>query len=438
MIHAVIFANREQGNQLYERTQDFPGGAADRIREICLRHGVPDSLGNTDPVLRYQPLDGRFLLTVIFRMPAGSAVYDQESRAHVVCVNFLMDAPEADRFFRIPFHQVAPAVVQTSRELLEFQGRTISRNVCGSFLRLAAEDAMPCRGKTPLAILMMGACHSLEIRQTKQLYLQSSHPAAEELHNLLRILPPPLRKQLSFHTGCVSAAECQELGVCYCHDGTLSGILASDFKGGSRTTKYWYFADGSNQGSRIDDQNRMFVNRLIQIPEAIPMYDLLRDAVTDWDTYRELSLLVSGRPKLAQVLELLPEENVLRIIRSGKAGELQLAQLAKAAGAGSPIRKAAKAARKGAAVNPDSRRNDSHISAANVFHSVKRLLQQNRGRLMLILCLLDAVLNYPAVANGTGDDLVREILCFAGFIGTGFFMSAILPSTGTTDPDGEA
>lgn len=430
MIHAVIFANRKHGNQLYDRTPNFPADAAAKIYELCISQSIPDALNDASPVLRYQPLDSHFLLSVIHRMPRGNAF---EARAHVICVNFLMDAAEADRFFRIPFLQAADAVKDTAQKLLELQTDVLPRSTCGEFLRLSPAEAMPCRGKTPLAILMMGACHSLERKRTKQLYLQSGCSAEEELNNLLRVLPPPLRKQLSFHTGCVSARECRNLGICYCHERFLRNIVASDFEGGPRAAKYWYFADESGQESKLDEQNRTLVNRLIQIPERLPLYDLLRDAITDWDVYRELSLLVSDHPKLEMVLQQLPEEEVLRVIRSGSADELQLVQLAKAAGAGSAIRKAAKAAR--SSTPQTAPQSAPRASVTGLLRSTKRLLHQNRQRIMLLLSLSVAVLNYGAVSNGIGDELVRELLCFAGIACSGFFIRSLWTPETQPDPD---
>ena len=343
MIHAIVFANRERGNQLYERTPEFPDDAASDILELCNSLRTSGSVCETAPVLRYQPLGKYYLLSVIQRMKLGGGA---EIRAHAICVSFLMDGRAAERFFRIPFPIAAQAATETAQKLLTYRNTFLPREICGRLLQPQAENTPLLLSETPLPILMAGASYALDPQLTKQLFLQSSRPAVDELHNLLLVLPPPLRKEISFHTGCISAGECQNLGICYCQEGTLKNMLASDFAGGPPTTKFWYSSVPDARINKVDDQVQALTNRLLQIPKRIPLYRLLRDAVTDWTVYRELSLLMPGPVSLKDVLVRLPEASVIQIIQSGRATEEQLVSLKQASRIGSPIRKAAKAAQK--------------------------------------------------------------------------------------------
>lgn len=429
-MHAVIFANRERGNALYERTPNFPDGAAELIYQYCIKQEPSELVPDHTPAFSYQPLGGSYLLSVIYRMRGGN---NQELRGHVICVNFLMDGPEADHFFRLPFPQAMKAVEKTATELLQSRYEVIPLGHCGSFMQMREEDAPPCRGETPLAVLMMGASYCMERTVTRQVYLQSGRPAIDELNNLLRVLPPPLRKRLSFHTGCVSAGECWGPGICYCLENHLGTIVASDFANGPATTKYWYFADGSGRDGRIDTRNRTMLNRLIQIPERIPLYELLRNAVTDWDTYRELSLLLeSDRPKLEEVLDQLPEEAVLDVIYSSEASDLQLAQIAKAARKDSALRRAAKSLR-GKAEGSERR-----ISLGDMLRRAKALLHQYREWILLLVCILVCAWCYPAIADCVGADLIRVGLFLAGTVGIGFFLRGIAAKDGKSRDDKKA
>lgn len=411
-MHAVIYANREAGNTLYERTSDFPAAAAKPVYEFCVRQDTSSSVPHYTAVFAYQPLGGNYLLTVIYRMKRGN---DKELRGHVICVNFLMNEREADHFFRLPFPQTMEQVEKTARKLLEERYDVIPIDLCKEFLQRRPEEASLCRSDTPLAALMMGASYCLERKLSKQLYLQSGRPAVEELSNLLRILPPPLRKELRFHTGCVSAAECWNLGICYCWEKQLEAILASDFSKGPDTTKFWYFADGSNREGRIDIRNRTLVNRLIQLHERIPMYDLLRNAVTDWDTYRELSLLLAeDRTDLEEVLRLLPEADLVNILRY--ANEQEVKQIAKAAPKGSAVRKAART------LGGKTKRQSSSDRFRRALDGVRK----HGCWIGLMACLVVSVWTCSAFLEGAGNDLNRKGLCIAGIFGTGFFLGAIL------------
>lgn len=419
MIHAIVFTNRERGNQLYERTANFPADAAEEILKQCNNLTAPSSVQETAPVLCYRPLGKRYLLSVILRL-LGS---DYEKRAHTACVSFLMEAWDADRFFHTPLPTASAVVIDAAKQLLGIRNTPLPQNICDSILQLPTANLSPQYSDTPLAVLLTGAAYSFSDKLTHQVYIQTDASPLDELHNLIRFLPPPLRKYLRFHTGCISARECREIGICYCHNGRLNSILTSGFEGGPHTTKFWHFSESYRQSSNYDNQYRTLIQRLMKISGQIPLYPLLQYAITTWDAYREMSLLVDNAPMLEDVLQCLPEEAVLRIIRCGIAKDWELEQLCQASRRRSPIYRAAHAALKAA-----------RTPSEPLLTRVIRKLKQMAPGLLTLLCLVTSVLTFSYVSNGIGGEWVPEALCIAGIFGAGFFLHAALFSTDRSDP----
>jgi hypothetical protein len=196
-------------------------------------------------------------------------------------------------------------------------------------------------------------------------------------------------------------------------------MLALGFPGGPLTTKFWYRSESEQLANKMDDQYWNMVLRLLQVPAKIPLYHLLRDAITDWTVYRELSLLVTGEPSLKEVLRLLPEKEVIRIIDSGSATDEQLADLKKATQSGSPI---------GKAVRSRCREQESH-SKERKQSKDHRHRKQKWYWLPVCCCTLAVVLNFSAVLNGIGNDPIRELVLVAAMFCFGFFLNAALRSS---------
>ena len=195
-------------------------------------------------------------------------------------------------------------------------------------------------------------------------------------------------------------------------------MLASGFPGGPLTTKFWYSSEREQLENKMDEHYRNMAIRLTQIPAKIPLYHVLRDAITDWTVYRELSLLVTGEPSLKDVLRLLPEKEVIRIIDSGSATDEQLADLKKASQSGSLVGKALRA----------RYRDQKSQQKEREYGKDRRHRKQKRYWLLVCCCTLAVVLNFSAVLNGIGNDRVQELVLVASMFGFGFFLNAALRS----------
>ena len=334
MIHAIVFANRK-GYGLFEHTEGFPQDAARQIYDICTR--LKASGTACAPGLRYLPLGQHYLLSVVIHFPLGNA---DESRTHLACVNFLMDPGDADLFFRIPFSIAASRAEELAHKLLEVRGEALPYLMCQQLVA-PCEDTAPAHSGTPLAILMAGAAYCREQTPSRQLFLQVGRSPSAELQALLCSLPPQLRRELRFYTGCRSAAETHGIAICYCQPNMLDSIRLSDFSGGPNTEKYWYNA-ASHQDSRLDTRYTDLAERLLQIPSRVPLYSAICGGITDWDKYLELSLLMKSPedPALADVLPVLSVETLARAIRCGQIPDAALAPIYRASKRNSPLRNA--------------------------------------------------------------------------------------------------
>lgn len=418
MIQAIVFANRSR-YQLYERTRGFDAGYAQEIHDICNRLAESSSSTDTQSALRYAPLREKYLLSVIFRVKQGNGM---ERRTHVVCVSFLMDGTDADRFFRIPFHAAAACAVSTAEKLLGYQDQDLPEQVCRELLQVSDADPAPMRSETPLPVLLTGAAYSMERKLSKQLYLQTNSAPNAELHNLIRFLPPLLRKKLRFHTGCISAAECGDLTLCYCAGDSLGGIVGSDFQGGGKTAKYWYFAPYYCRTNRLDDDYQAMVRRLVLIPERIPLYGVVRNAIPDWDTYMELSLMVKEHPTLRKVLELLPDDTLAEVVRYAGLQEDQLRQLYRAARRGSAVRAAVKDAVSG---SPGCS-GDGFVS--NIFG----FFREKREWILSFAAML--LLTFGGVLFGGENGLLPKVICIASAFAAGYFLRGALAGEEKNEP----
>ena len=333
MIQAIIYANRGRF-YLFERTPGFPDAFTEDIYRICGSFTSGD--GSCTTALRYQPLRDHYLLSVIFRLPNGNA---DERRPHSMAVNFLMDRQDADDFFAAPFTDAAHRAIQAADKLLSFRDQPLPTDVCQS---LISADQTATHGQAsdiPLPLLLTGMSYGMYANISLQLFLQTAHSPVAALHNLIHFLPPKLRRELRFHTDCLAAAESHDITICF--SSILEKLVASNFSMGASTSKYWYYGSSQGHASYLNYDTDPLMYRLLELPVKLPLYELLKPAITDWTVYRELSLLMKqDSPTLKDVLAVLPDDEAGRAIRFGTPDPDALRALSAAAPRRSRVRSA--------------------------------------------------------------------------------------------------
>lgn len=316
MIHAIIFANRG-GFDFWGSTVNFPASFKDPIEQICSALVVGDT--PCEPALRYTPLNGCYLLTVIFRLLNGN---EEEHRKHTVAVNFLMDPSDADSFFDVPFTVAARHAIQTADTLRACRNNPLPAEVCSALIPSAPQSSQTPAGDVSLPLLT-GVYHFIPGKQNAGVFIQSAQPAAEALEALIGFLPPPLRKQLSFHTDSRSPSESREIAIC-CTRGSACAPPA-----GSKS----FFGFDSSHCAFFDSEEQIATERMKKLPDELPLYPYLKHSITTWDQYFKLCLLLKEpqKPLLKEALKILPDKDVLRAITKNPPSEEVLSQLMEAA-----------------------------------------------------------------------------------------------------------
>lgn len=403
MIHAIVYANRGTYS-FYERTPGFPKEYEPDIQTICAQ--MDPGTGSYPPTLCYRPLGEKYLLTVLYRISRGN---DAEHRAHVICVNFLMDSQEADRFFQASFSAAARHAVETATLLMEqFRNMYISNSACLNLLDLPEGGRMPQPAAIPLHILVSGAAYSMEKRMSSQLYLQTDTDAAENLEYLMDCLPPALRKGLSFHTCCICPEESRGYAMCFCPAPVLDQMAAQGFAGAAPSQKFFYYSPRYGIRSQVDDRYVELAKRMEQMKRSIPLYPVLQFALDSWENFLELSLLMKSQLSMRSVLPLLSERTVVQIVLSAPLSDEDLRMLYKNAPRHSAIRGAVK----------------SRMPSAGLANSLLHIDLSKWKSLCygLISCLLFLISFSCGLKSVQGTGLFCTVVCCASAFAAGFFL----------------
>lgn len=310
MIYAIVFANRaERGYAFYEHSKDFPPEYLESIAQISNCMSGTQKYAASFPAVRYAPLQDRYLLTLILRRPNGSA---DQTRSHCICVHFLLDAGDADAFFSVPVDIGLQRAAGLMNSILADRQIPSSDELCETLLSPA--EGLRSMHFLPRSVLLLGAIFSQTQPPTRQLFVAANTSSVQELDYLLSMLPPTLRKDLSFHTDIATAQESRGIALNFCTGKTLLDLVNSGFPGSQNTDKFWHnFSDSEladSPDTRLLHQCQTLLDR-----EDIPMYHKLYLAVDTWETYWNfLNASLSPTP-LESALAVLPEQNLIRLIQ---------------------------------------------------------------------------------------------------------------------------
>lgn len=235
MIHAIIYANRDRGYDLYDRSPGFPEQDLPAVRRaselMCSARPVREDRAR----IRFCPTDGgRYLLTTCISQPEGNK---GESRGHHTGVTFLMNASDADRLLEEP-ERALDAARARMEALLEGSERP-ARMKAEDFLEAGSgPEKVSVPGEALQRALLMAAWYAAAPGKQGQVMIVSGQDEESPdacLGWLCRILPPDLRRLLTFHTGILTAAEGSGTVLKFADPASFSSMKARDFEGGDRT-----------------------------------------------------------------------------------------------------------------------------------------------------------------------------------------------------------
>lgn len=315
MIDVIVYANRADGFDLYDRTKGFPDEYAKDIAAVCGRFGARGSERTCS--FRYAPLRDRYLFSVIL----SGISHSEESRVHYEAVNFLMTKDDADKLFRARFSVTLERLVRFAELVLDPSDELqLPSGPIQTEVFTDAQDAPAPRKKVTdsgmyQAMLAGAVCAAAGVGEGKQVFA-ATEDAAAQLDILISNMPLPLRKTLSFVAGAQSAADSEGVSLCLCSARRLSAIKQDGFAGGPATHKMIYM-DGAF--TNIEPQLSGYAQTLagLSVKEHKLAMQLLGGS-EDWGLYLQIADCLGGAPA--------DTEGLLAII--GAAGDDTFACLA--------------------------------------------------------------------------------------------------------------
>lgn len=325
MTYAIIYANRDRGYGCYERSRGFPEKYEHMVDRISGFIGQSANTESERVDLRYSPLEDSYLLSVIFRVRNGNA---DECRPHNIIVHFLMDAETADEFFQMPFSAAADNAKKLAAAMLEqCSGKELPEGLDRYLLSGSGVALKTVKRKIYPAVALAGALYSRGKSPFCQLFAELTSDPIAEVQALLQDLPPRLRKLISFHTGVLSPGESRGVTLCISPAPKLRNMISNDFEGAERSNKYYCFPENANDGSNLDQRAVTKAGLLVKLPDRIPLYGLLQEAIWTWDEYFRLIEAFKQKNPLSAALGILPDERVAALLDDGGALDSEVLML---------------------------------------------------------------------------------------------------------------
>lgn len=241
MIYEIIYANRERGYDLYDRSPGFPSECLSEIRTVCGRLCGQGSRDVSGMHYAFLPLSGDMcLFAVIIRQPRGNA---GEKRAHSMVLNLVCSREDAALLLGKPAALFSAMKASAEEDL----------NSSGSLLPVheSAEDLLARSGVTGKAAripteslqkaLLMSLVYAGEGKPGQVMVSVQDPSAAQEcLIWLLPVVPGEVRASLSFHTGIQTASEGLGCILKFCSEKDYAQMQRTGFDGGERAVlSHW-------------------------------------------------------------------------------------------------------------------------------------------------------------------------------------------------------
>ena len=415
MIHAIVYAKQNGVLDFYQATPQFPRELLPQIRQVCDRVGAGHESDRLEYALRYAPLRDYGMLQVMIRNQGNEI---DERRVHWNVVTYLLEEMDAFRFFQVPFRTAQYNALALSSALLRSpRGFPLPRDLGLRLLAQTGGADPEDKGGIPVQVLLQGAFYGKGALKNDRLFIQSTDPALE-LERMLQVLPPYLRRDISFHTGISSPEDTRGVSICCCTPPMLERLVASGFNGCEAGNIFFHYAGESGQKNRPDTRWEKEMRTLVQQWEHVVRFDILQYAVRDWRSYLELGRIRSGKSALREVLSILKDEDLERALEIARERELEpltqweLKQFL-AAARGKPESKRKLKLLRGSVIRPE------HLEAAIC-----------AAAMLTVLALTGSLWGQP----GFWKSVIMWILAF----GAGFKLRGIFPTRKKRDHAGRA
>lgn len=324
--YILYFNHSDQGYDFYDQSQSFPTAYRRELQDICVRIEEPKSTVGNTVALRYSPLRDRYLWSVIFRQPGGDG---QQNRGVTTVVNLLMTAEQADRAFREKPDRLLWNIEAEARALLKKLNIPV---VAG------AQQAVSAQSKIPAVQLLNAASYVSRASLSKQAYFVTEMPILPEVAAMLEVLPPKLRKTVSFHTGIQSTRESIGIAVSFCTPMMMEDAIRSNLSGGQNNTNkylYYFYTSGECDSRQADTsgirESRQLLNALQQPLYPEQFNPLMLEYIESWKQLEALAAQDTPEDALDLLLETVPNDALTLFLQTNKLPNDTLIMLKKRA-----------------------------------------------------------------------------------------------------------
>ena len=313
MPHFIVYDNvgSHQGYAMYYRSENFPEDFVDPITSVCEKYTV-GSGSRESMAVRCAPLRGRYLISTVFRRPAGSQV---QQRGHCSVVNMLLDAKETDEFFREKFssEKVIAWANDIYRQHKSALGFACDEDSSENGQSSEAPSAIYCLEDS---YLLEAALYHARSPISSQLFVEMEGDADAAIRRMIQLVPYALRKTLTFHTNIQGTAESHGVCVCFYPPENRKDLVKWQAGGPGDTNKITIVANsGKRKGPGSEHAVLTSVEHLgglIKSKEK-DLYLFLTEAVTDWDTLLKIAK-AHGQKKLKDLTMFISEDDICRVL----------------------------------------------------------------------------------------------------------------------------
>ena len=283
MIHATMYTcGSSAGYALGERTPDFPEDYLSDILPYCTQSHV-DGGQNTVPI-GFCPLRDRYLIRCIS--------YNHNRRSFHEMLLILLEQEDADQLLELPFSTIKHNVTDVFRKVLQdhSQLRTnpeMIQTILQPPVSGISENSYNLIDDNKLLYGAMIA----GLQQDVQVFYGLRYSPDREIAKMIIMVPPYLRRQLSFQTGLQDAIDSNLFQINFTTEENLKRFEKEDFHGCLPRKRMLCHADDCD--FPVDGLHQ--ANKMIQALESPKiwkgideLYPVLWNSIENWNEYQRL------------------------------------------------------------------------------------------------------------------------------------------------------
>ncbi len=225
MAQYIIYSGGANGYKLYAAHPDFPEEYREQVEALYVRQRIATGADALLHCYRFAPLKDRYIFSVIYK----GCVCEGERRPFFATVNWLFTAQEADEFLGRNVQTGFARLAQQSDEILLANGYTFPKTqpIVSDYRESITVNAQ--KALLTAAYNAMRASTDEDKTLSAQVFLGCAQ--GESLFSpifwLLNVIPPRMRRHISFHIGAVSAEETQGVSVAVTYDEMFAKMSAT-------------------------------------------------------------------------------------------------------------------------------------------------------------------------------------------------------------------